>query len=106
MTSPIIPGSKQFTSDELHNLDVDQRVILIWRGGTYTEPDSITDAQWDQVCSLLCAAPHLLAVLQQIVDDTNEFLDVSSDADTFADRMRANCEDAERAIAKAKGGAL
>ena len=105
MTSPIIPGSKRFTADELANLDVNQRVILIWRGGTYTEPDSITDAQWDQVCSLLCAAPHLLAVLRQIVDDTNEFLDVSSDADTFADRMRANCEDAERAIAKANGGA-
>lgn len=49
------------------------------------------------------SAPDLLAVLQQIVEDTNEFLDVSSDADTFADRMRANCEDAERAIAKAGG---
>lgn len=60
------------------------------------EPEKLANAR------LIAAAPDLLAVLQQIVEDTNKYIE-SGDFDSFKDWMRANCDDAECAIAKAKG---
>lgn len=59
---PIISGKKRFGHDELASLDVSKSVILTWRGAD----ESITDAQWNQVRSLLCAAPSLLTALERL----------------------------------------
>lgn len=49
------------------------------------------------------AAPDMLAVLDQIVKDFNEFDE--EQPSIFIERMLANCTDAECVIEKAKGGA-
>ena len=83
---PISSGKKRFGHDELANLDVSKLVILTWRGGE--EP--ITDAQWNQVRSLLCAAPALLTALERLAHPM-------ADEDDLAY--------AKEVIASAKGGA-
>jgi hypothetical protein len=52
--------------------------------------------------TLIASAPDLLAVLQQIADDVEEWSD-SGDSQLFHERMHANAEDARFAISKAKG---
>jgi hypothetical protein len=83
---PIISGKKRFGHDELASLDVSKSVILTWRGAD----ESITDAQWNQVRSLLCAAPSLLTALERLAHPM-------ADEDDLAF--------AKEVIARAKGGA-
>ena len=83
---PIISGKKRFGHDELASLDVSKSVILTWRGAD----ESITDAQWNQVRSLLCAAPSLLTALERLAHPM-------ADEDDLAF--------AKEVIARANGGA-
>ena len=97
LQSPVVAGRKRFTSEELANLDVSCQVILTWRGIT-----RITDAQHEQVCSLMAAAPALLRALEGI-------LMIRPDYHAGRDDLWLNRGEVERiareAIAKAKGGA-
>ena len=99
LQSPVVAGRKRFTSDELANLDVSCQAILTWRGIT-----PITDAQHEQVCSLMAAAPDLLTALEIILSSTCG--DVGDDGYEGCIRIEAKAlEHARAAIAKATGGA-
>lgn len=96
LQSPVVSGRKRFTSEELANLDVSCQAILTWRGIT-----PITDAQHEQVCSLMAAAPALLRALElglRNIEDIESNDQLNEHEMAFADAARA-------AIAKAKGGA-
>ena len=96
LQSPVVAGRKRFTSDELANLDVSCQVILTWRGIT-----QITDAQHEQVCSLMAAAPALLKALELGLRNIE---DIESN-DRLNEHERAFADAARAAIAKATGGA-
>lgn len=96
MQSPVVSGRKRFTSEELANLDVSCQVILTWRGIT-----QITDAQHEQVCSLMAAAPALLKALELGLRNIE---DIESN-DQLNEHERAFADAARAAIALATGGA-
>ena len=96
LQSPVGSGRKRFTSEELANLDVSCQVILTWRGLT-----QITDAQHEQVCSLMAAAPALLKALELGLRNIE---DIESN-DQLNEHERAFADAARAAIAKANGGA-
>ena len=95
LQSPVVSGRKRFTSEELANLDVSCQMILIWRGLT-----PITDAQHEQVCSLMAAAPALLRALELGLRNIE---DIESN-DQLNEHEMAFAEAARAAIAKATGG--
>ena len=96
LQSPVVSGRKRFTSEELANLDVSCQVILTWRGIT-----QITDAQHEQVCSLMAAAPALLKALELGLRNIE---DIESN-DQLNEHERAFADAARAAIALATGGA-
>ena len=96
LQSPVVSGRKRFTSEELANLDVSCQVILTWRGIT-----QITDAQHEQVCSLMAAAPALLRALELGLRNIE---DIESN-DQLNEHERAFADAARAAIALATGGA-
>ena len=96
LQSPVVAGRKRFTSEELANLDVSCQAILTWRGIT-----PITDAQHEQVCSLMAAAPALLRALELGLRNIE---DIESN-DQLNEHERAFADVARAAIALVNGGA-
>ena len=79
-------------------------IVRVLVGGD-SEPIAIPIDSGFAYVELMAAAPDLLAVLQQIADDVEEWSD-SGNSELFHERMHANAEDARTAISKAKGGVL